>query len=361
MKFIDEVTVYVKGGDGGAGLVHWRREKFIPQGGPDGGDGGDGGAIILVADNNLNTLIDLSFSPHIKAEDGMMGDENNRTGKSGDYKEVSVPVGTQVFFEERLVADLSAHGMRWIAARGGKGGKGNTYFKSSTRQAPDFAQSGVKGEERTFHLVLKSVADIGLVGLPNAGKSSLISSISKAKPKIADYPFTTLSPNLGVVKIGDNRSFVVADIPGIIEGAHEGKGLGLTFLKHIERTKGLGYVIDLTQSENFLKLNAAGSDEEHAACIKDIAEDGIRQLNLLRYELENFSETLLQYPHLIICTKEDIEGVNEAYEHFYNLLNEKDKALSVLCSSLTKSHALEATELMWKTIKTKKPNPPLSQ
>ncbi len=355
MKFIDEVTIYVKGGDGGAGNVHWRREKFMPEGGPDGGDGGNGGAIVFVADENLNTLIDLSFAPHIFAEDGKMGEENQRTGRSGENKVVSVPVGTQVFFEDKLVADLSAKGMRWISARGGRGGKGNTHFKTSTRQAPDFAQPGVKGEERTFHLILKSVADLGLVGLPNAGKSSLISSISKAKPKIADYPFTTLSPNLGVVVIGDNRSFVVADIPGIIEGAHDGKGLGLTFLKHIERTKGLGFIIDFTQSENFLELeNLQEEDEERSILVKKLAIEGIAQLKLLRTELNNFSETLLAYPYLILCSKEDIWGVKDIYEVFYSQLTTEDQELTELCSSLEKTHLFEATELMWRTIRGKK-------
>ncbi len=365
MKFIDEATIYVKAGDGGAGIVHWRREKFMPTGGPDGGDGGDGGAIIFEADPNLNTLIDYVYNPHLKGHDGEPGAENQKEGKSGETIVLKIPVGTQIFFEEKLIADLSAPQMRWIAARGGRGGKGNTHFKSATKQAPDFSQPGIAGEERTYRLVLKSVADLGLVGLPNAGKSSLISSISKATPKIADYPFTTLAPNLGVVFLSDNRKFVVADIPGIIEGAHEGKGLGLTFLKHIERTKGLGFVVDITQSKNYGNLvsllEGLETDSEKEVLAKEIKEareivirETIEQLELLKKELREFSEELTHYPSLIIFTKSDLNEVREIYNEVSKLIKEGNTKNICLLSSVTEDGLPDATEIMWKTIRSLK-------
>ncbi|HMP48060.1 MAG TPA: GTPase ObgE [Oligoflexia bacterium] len=352
MHFIDEVTVHVRGGSGGSGLLHWKRAKFVPRGGPDGGDGGNGGAVIFEAVNNLNTLVDLAYSPHLFAEDGSPGGENLKTGKDGNNLHVRIPAGTQVFFNDKMVADLGKSGSRWIAARGGKGGKGNAYFKSSTNQAPEYAQSGISGEERTYRLVLKSVADIGLVGLPNAGKSTLVRSMSSAKPKVADYPFTTLSPELGVVMLSDNRRFVLADIPGIIEGASNGKGLGLTFLKHIERTKVLVFVIDITQCPSYQNaldaLEAGGQSESNIA---KLAFETIGQLTLLKNELRSYSETLLEYPHIVLITKNDAPFVEEVMGVIKSK-HPEDQLIQEMtsCSSHMKSRLGDVAEMMWKNL-----------
>ena len=254
MKFIDEVKVRVRAGNGGPGKVNWRREAHVPKGGPDGGDGGNGGAVIFIAKKNLNTLIDLAMRPDIKAKNGASGAENNKTGADGENQYINIPAGTQVFFNDKLVADLKESESRWIAARGGKGGKGNAFFKNARNQTPTHAQPGVKGEYREFKLVLKSIADVGLVGFPNVGKSTLLKSISRSHAKVADYPFTTLEPNLGVSSISDDEKFVVADVPGLIQGASEGKGLGIEFLKHLERTKLLALVIDLNIDPHGYKI-----------------------------------------------------------------------------------------------------------
>lgn len=248
--FVDEVRIFIKAGDGGNGAVAWRREKYIPAGGPDGGDGGRGGSVILEASADMSTLIDFRFRPHYQAERGRDGEGGKRHGRNGEDLVLKVPLGTQVYDEEdRLVADLVKDGQRWVAAQGGNGGRGNARFATPTRQAPAFAERGEPGPSRTLRLELKLLADVGLVGFPNVGKSTLISVISAAKPKIADYHFTTLIPNLGVVSIGPGESFVVADIPGIIEGAHQGAGLGHAFLRHIERTSVLVHVVDASGRE----------------------------------------------------------------------------------------------------------------
>ncbi len=248
--FVDEVDVQVAAGAGGRGCVSFRREKFIPRGGPDGGDGGHGGSVYLVASPHVNTLVNYRFHPEFKAQRGGHGEGSNRTGKTAQDLDLEVPVGTVAFArtEEGLVqvADLTAAGERALVAQGGRGGRGNARFVSSTNQAPRRADSGLPGEIVDLHLRLKLLADVGLVGFPNAGKSTLISRISAARPKIADYPFTTLTPNLGVVSLSDNRSFVVADVPGLIEGAHAGHGLGHRFLGHVERTKVLVHLVDLS-------------------------------------------------------------------------------------------------------------------
>lgn len=348
MQFIDEVTIHVRGGSGGSGSLHWKRAKFVPQGGPDGGDGGKGGAVILQAVNNLNTLVDLMYQPHIWADDGLSGGENLKTGADGSNKIVSVPVGTQVYYNDTLVADLSKVGSRWVAARGGIGGKGNAFFKSSTNQAPEHAQPGVKGEERTFRLLLKSIADVGLIGLPNAGKSTFVRSVSAAKPKVANYPFTTLSPELGVVFLSDNRKFVLADIPGIIEGAHEGKGLGLKFLKHIERTKALIFVIDITQCPSFIN-EIPDIEKEHKELIENLSIESLSQLSLLKNELESFSENLLSYPSFVLFSKKDYPLVEDV---FLNIIK-KDSVLKnncVLCSSHSRYQLDIACEKMWSLI-----------
>ncbi len=250
MKFLDQAKVYIRSGDGGAGCVSFRREKYVERGGPDGGDGGRGGDVWAVAADDLNTLIDYRYQQHFKAEKGVHGMGANRTGRKGRDVVLKVPVGTQIFDEDKetLIADLTEPGQKVLLARGGKGGFGNARFKSSTNRAPRHANPGAEGEERWIWLRLKLIADAGLVGLPNAGKSTLLSVVSAARPKIADYPFTTLHPNLGVVRVGVD-SFVLADIPGLIEGAHEGAGLGDRFLGHVERTAVLLHLIDITAAD----------------------------------------------------------------------------------------------------------------
>src|SRR4030095_8777201 len=246
--FIDRAKIYVQGGDGGNGVTAFRREKFVPRGGPSGGDGGRGGDVVVVADGSLNTLLHLRYNPRHVAERGLHGEGSNRSGHTGADRVVSVPVGTQIFDSENgeLLADLDHDGARWLAVRGGRGGFGNAHFATSTNRAPRYHQEGSKGEERDLQLELKLLADVGLVGFPNAGKSTFISTVSAARPNIADYPFTTLEPHLGVVDLGNFRTFVIADIPGLIEGAHDGHGLGDRFLRHIERTKVLLHLVDVS-------------------------------------------------------------------------------------------------------------------
>jgi GTPase len=251
--FVDEVDIHVLAGDGGRGCLSFRREKYVPRGGPDGGDGGHGGSVFVVATPTKNTLVDFRFHPEFKAPRGQHGQGSNRTGESAEDLEIAVPIGTLVFekkdpegAEVALLADLTEEGQRILVAKGGRGGRGNARFTSSTNRAPRRTEPGTPGEERILRLQLKLLADVGLIGFPNAGKSTLISRISAARPKIADYPFTTLQPNLGVVSISDDRSFVVADVPGLIAGAHSGHGLGHQFLRHIERTKVLIHLVDVS-------------------------------------------------------------------------------------------------------------------
>ena len=244
--FIDRVKIRVAGGHGGNGVTAFRREKFVPRGGPSGGDGGRGGDVWIVADSSLNTLLHLRYNPEHIAERGRHGEGSNCSGREGEERIVRVPVGTQIFDSTsgELLQDLAIDGARWLAAKGGRGGFGNSHFATSTNRAPRYHQQGSAGEELELQLELKLLADVGLIGFPNAGKSTLISTISAAKPKIADYPFTTLEPNLGVVDLGDFRTYVVADMPGLIEGAHQGAGLGDRFLRHIERTQLLLHLVD---------------------------------------------------------------------------------------------------------------------
>lgn len=249
--FIDQMEIHVKAGDGGSGAVSFRREKYVPRGGPDGGEGGRGGSVIIKADKNVKTLVDFYYRPHYKAGKGGHGQGNNCSGKSGEDIVMLAPLGTMVYNSETgdLLCDLIEKDQEFLIARGGRGGKGNAHFATSTRQAPRFAQKGEPGEEYKIRLDLKFIADVGIIGLPNAGKSTLLSRISKAKPKIANYPFTTLFPNLGVVDLGDGFSFVVADMPGLIDGAASGEGLGDKFLRHIQRAKILIHLIDLSNEE----------------------------------------------------------------------------------------------------------------
>jgi GTPase len=284
--FIDRVVVNVKAGDGGSGITSFRREKFVPMGGPDGGDGGRGGDIVIVGDSNLATLLDYTYRDSWSAAAGDHGSGSNRSGRSGDDVVMPVPVGTVITDAQtsERVGEVLEDGDRIVVARGGRGGKGNSHFATATHQSPREFQPGQDGDARTLELELKLIADIGLVGQPNAGKSTLLSVISAARPKIGDYPFTTLSPNLGVVQLSANRTFVVADLPGIIEGAHEGKGLGLQFLRHIERTRALAFLIPID------------------------ADDWQTEYDQLRREIESYSEELARKPHCVVFTKMDLLG-----------------------------------------------------
>jgi len=284
--FIDEVKILVKAGNGGNGCLAFRREKYVPRGGPSGGDGGRGGDVILVATQHDNTLLRFRFNPEHSAERGRHGEGSNRKGRDGASIEVPTPVGTIVYDADtgEQLHDFTTPGDRFVAAHGGRGGRGNARFATSTHQAPTEHEPGFPGEERRLRLELKLLADVGLVGFPNAGKSTLISRISAARPKIADYPFTTLIPNLGVVNAGDDRSFVVADIPGLIEGAHLGHGLGIQFLRHIERTRVLAHLVDVSE--------ASGRDPAH-------------DFEVVMEELRSFSEDLVKKPMILVATKID--------------------------------------------------------
>ena len=284
--FIDRVKIKVKAGDGGDGVTAFRREKFIPRGGPSGGDGGVGGSVWMEANEGLNTLLHLRYNPEHKAERGRHGEGSNRYGKDGEDAIVKVPIGTQVFDPEtnELLFDFTEPGQRYLAAKGGKGGWGNSHFTTSTRQAPKFHYNGRPGGMRELQLELKLIADVGLVGFPNAGKSTLISVISAAKPKIANYPFTTLEPNLGVVDMGDFRTFVVADIPGLIEGASTGAGLGDRFLRHVERTKLMLHLVDVSSLSG---------------------RDPVSDYEIINRELANYDADLANRPQIIVATKVD--------------------------------------------------------
>ncbi len=283
-QFIDRAKIFVQGGHGGNGCVAFRREKFVPKGGPSGGNGGKGGDVILEADRNVHTLLDFKYKRHYKAERGRHGEGNKRTGRSGRDLVIKVPVGTVVRDAEtgEVLGDLTEHGQRLVVAKGGKGGRGNAEFATPTRRAPDFAEPGEPGEERWIELELKLLADVGLVGFPNAGKSTFLSRVTAARPEIADYPFTTLRPILGVAKVGD-FSFVIADIPGLIEGAHAGKGLGHEFLRHVERTKLLLHLIDLT----------------------DLTREPKEAFEKINKELELYSPELAKKPQIVVGTKID--------------------------------------------------------
>ncbi len=291
MKFVDETTVLVRAGNGGPGAISFLREKYIPFGGPDGGDGGRGGDVIVIADENLGTLYDIRFKREIRAGDGAPGMGKNMFGRAGEEAVIRVPPGTLVIDEKtgEVIADLVTHGQSCIVARGGRGGQGNARFKNARRQAPKIAQPGEPGETRLIRLSLKLIADVGVIGFPSVGKSTLISVISNARPKIADYPFTTLVPNLGIVEGSHFQSYVVADIPGIIEGAHAGAGLGLRFLRHIERTRLLLHLFEITPARR--------------SPLEDIA--------ILNRELALFSEDLARKEQVYVLTKCDLYGPEE--------------------------------------------------
>ena len=296
MKFLDQVKIYIKAGNGGHGSPSFRREKFIEFGGPDGGDGGKGGSVILRSERNLNTLIDYRFQQHHKAERGENGSGQNRTGRGGENLFLKVPVGTQVFEEDNktLIYDFKKEGEEFVVANGGKGGLGNTRFKSSTNRTPKKFTKGVFGEEYVIWLQLKTIADVGIVGLPNAGKSSLLGAITNATPKIANYKFTTLNPNLGVATY-DDKEITLADIPGLVEGAHEGVGLGIQFLKHIERCKTLIHLIDITN------------------------EDLENTYQQVKNELGSYSKELLNKKEIIVLNKTDLldgDTIKEIVKNF---------------------------------------------
>src|SRR5580693_8626255 len=284
--FIDEVRIRVKAGDGGNGCLAFRREKYVPRGGPSGGDGGRGGDITMVASTHYNTLLHFRFNPEHTAQRGRHGEGSNRSGKEGESIELPVPVGTIVYDADtgEVLHDFTAAGDRFLVARGGRGGRGNQHFATPTHQAPTEHEPGKPGDAKHLRLELKLLADVGLVGFPNAGKSTLISRISAAHPKIADYPFTTLEPNLGVVKMDDFRSYVVADIPGLIEGAHLGHGLGIQFLRHVERTKLLVHLVDVSEATG---------------------RDPVSDFEIVMGELKSFSEAMAEKPMIVVATKLD--------------------------------------------------------
>lgn len=313
MKFIDRVKVYVKAGNGGRGCVSFRREKFIPMGGPNGGDGGRGGYIILKASKNIYTLLDIKYQQQYRAKNGQHGMGKDMHGRNGGDLIIPVPVGTVATDADssEILEDLTTEGQEFIAAKGGRGGLGNTHFKGPVKQAPRYAQPGEHGEERRLILELKLLADVGLIGLPNAGKSTLISAVSSAKPKIADYPFTTLIPVLGVVKYAEFKSFVIADIPGLIEGAHKGTGLGSQFLRHVERTSILLHLVDISEMaegnpiDNFEKINK---------------------------ELELYSSALVKKTQAVAGTKLDIKGDGRKLDRLALYCKDKSYDFFPICS-----------------------------
>ncbi len=338
--FVDEVDIHVIAGDGGSGCLSFRREKFVPRGGPDGGDGGAGGSVYIVAAPTKNTLVDFRFHPEFKAQRGQHGQGANRTGATGRDLEIEVPIGTLVFLLEspgseggtkgqapgEPLADLTVEGQRLLVAQGGRGGRGNARFVSSTNRAPRRVEPGIPGEERRLRLQLKLLADVGLIGFPNAGKSTLISRISAARPKIADYPFTTLVPNLGVVSLSGNRSFVVADVPGLIEGAHEGKGLGDRFLKHLDRTKVLVHLVDVS--------GASGRDP-------------IEDFETIRRELAAFSADLAAKPQIVAATKMDAMDDPDLVEALAQHVKAHDLQF-LRISAVTGEGLPELQEAVWK-------------
>ena len=314
MKFLDQVKIYVKAGNGGSGSPSFRREKFVEFGGPDGGDGGKGGSVILISERNLNTLIDYRYQQHFKAERGKDGSGKNKTGKGGEDLYLKVPLGTQVFEEDNktLIYDFKSQKEEFLVASGGKGGFGNTRFKSSTNRAPKKFTKGGQGEDFWIWLQLKTIADIGIIGLPNAGKSSLLASMTSANPKIANYKFTTINPNLGVASY-DDKEVTLADIPGLIEGAHTGTGLGIKFLKHIERCKTLLHLIDITEDDLFISYNQ------------------------VRKELSKYSKDLVKKKEIVVLNKTDLIDEEEKKEKIKKLKNKLKKNIFLMSTMDKKS------------------------
>ena len=301
--FIDQASVYVKAGDGGNGLVAYRREKYVPKGGPAGGDGGNGGNVVFKVDEGLNTLMDFRYNRHFKAKRGENGMSQNQHGKNAEPLVVAVPPGTKVIDEatEQVIADLTQHEQEAVIVKGGRGGRGNSRFQSPRNPAPAFAENGEPGQERNIVVELNLIADVGLVGFPSVGKSTLLSTVTSAKPKIADYHFTTLVPNLGVVDTQDQRSFVMADLPGLIEGAHQGVGLGYQFLRHVERTRVIVHIVDMAAIEG-----------------RDPYEDYLT----INKELKEYDQKLMSRPQLIVANKMDMPGADDHLEKFKNKLDD---------------------------------------
>jgi GTP-binding protein len=331
--FVDDVDIQVTAGDGGNGCLSFRREKFVPRGGPDGGDGGGGGSIYIVAAATKNTLVDFRFHPEFKAQHGQHGQGANRTGFTAHDLEIQVPVGTLVYERTEsgsleLLADLVDEGQRVLVAQGGHGGRGNARFVSSTNRAPRRTEPGVPGQHRLLHLQLKLIADVGLIGFPNAGKSTLISRISAARPKIANYPFTTLQPNLGVVSLSGDRSFVVADVPGLIEGAHEGHGLGDQFLRHIERTKVLVHLVDVSSESG---------------------RDPVEDFEIIRRELKSYSPEVFAKPQITAANKMDALDEPDRLKRLEAHLKKKKLPLLKI-SGATGDGLDKLLEAMWKAI-----------
>ena len=331
--FVDDVDIQVTAGDGGNGCLSFRREKFVPRGGPDGGDGGNGGSVYIVAAATKNTLVDFRFHPEFNARHGQHGQGSNRTGFTAHDLEIEVPVGTLVFAKDESgalapLADLVEEGQRVLVAQGGHGGRGNARFTSSTNRAPRRTEPGIPGQHRLLHLQLKLIADVGLIGFPNAGKSTLISRISAARPKIASYPFTTLAPNLGVVSLSGDRSFVVADVPGLIEGAHEGHGLGDQFLKHIERTKVLVHLVDLSS---------------------ETGRDPVEDFEIIRGELKSYSTEVFAKPQIAVANKMDALDEPDRLKRLEMHLKRKKLPLLKI-SGATGDGVDKLLEAMWKAI-----------
>jgi GTPase len=331
MHFVDEVTIRVKAGAGGNGAIAFRREKFVPKGGPSGGDGGDGASIVLVVDEGLSTLLDFRYKSQFDAPAGEAGANKDMYGRAGDDIVLRVPPGTQVFDAETgaLIGDLRAQGERLIVAQGGKGGRGNIHFATSTDRAPRKAEPGTPGEERTVRLELKLLADVGLLGFPNVGKSSLISRISAARPKIADYPFTTLVPNLGTVGLSGERTFVVADIPGLIEGAHAGAGLGDRFLRHLDRTRLLVHLLDATAS--------------------DPGRSPLRDYEAMNRELALYDSELAARPQIVVLNKIDIPEVRRRIGQITRTFARRGVALLAI-SAATGEGTAELLESVWRAL-----------
>ena len=339
--FIDQAKIWVKAGDGGHGCVSFRREKYVPKGGPDGGDGGNGGSVFFLTAADMDTLLDFSGRHNYEAQNGKPGEGKNKHGADGEDLIIKVPAGTLIYDEdtEILLKDMDQPGMKICICRGGRGGKGNKAFATSTQQAPRFAQEGKPGQERKLRLELKLIADVGLVGMPNAGKSTLISRVSAARPKIANYPFTTLHPVLGIVELSNFRRFVMADIPGLIEGAHAGAGLGHEFLRHIERTKIIVHIIDIFPADN---------------------SDPVQNYHKIRNELALHSEALAQKPELIALNKIDLDFDGQIVKDIRERLGaekitpENDKSHSpfvTAVSAVTGAGIKELNETLWKMIK----------
>lgn len=328
--FIDEARLELRAGDGGNGAVAWRREKYVPKGGPAGGDGGDGGHVVLLVDEGLSTLLDFRYRHEYIAASGEKGGNKDKYGRKGDDLVLRVPAGTEVYDDETgtLIADLREHGRRFVVARGGRGGRGNIHFATATNQAPRQSEPGTPGQQRVIRLELKLLADVGLVGFPNVGKSSLIARISAARPKIADYPFTTLVPNLGMVRLSGDRSFVVADVPGLIEGAHEGAGLGQRFLRHLERTRVLVHLLDATDLPDRAPL---------------------RDYTALRKELELYDSALAARGEIVVVNKLDLPDTRKRLASLKRAFSRRGVRL-IGISAVTGEGIPELLEEIWRLL-----------